>query len=245
MPDYVTPGMSNCLLGYLIAGVVGVALCRRPRLGPRRRSRGHGAARPDPRRAVRASPSRMTGACPCCQADIPASAARTEAGEALAGAQDRGFDRPRHHRRSRERGARGPPGTACSASTRASKLLTLVLFAVTASLVHSIWMLLALVGVDPGARRRLPRERGRRSRGRCGCPPGCSPCSSPCLRRYRWFTPGAAVVPLGPFTVTQPGLLGVVTLVTRVAAAAAGFALLVIWTMRWSDLLHASRPAHA
>jgi len=27
MPDYVTPGMSNALLGYLIAGVIGVALC--------------------------------------------------------------------------------------------------------------------------------------------------------------------------------------------------------------------------
>ena len=27
MPDYMTPGVSNTLLGYLIAGVVGVALC--------------------------------------------------------------------------------------------------------------------------------------------------------------------------------------------------------------------------
>jgi cobalt/nickel transport system permease protein len=27
MPDYATPGISNALLGYLIAGVVGVALC--------------------------------------------------------------------------------------------------------------------------------------------------------------------------------------------------------------------------
>jgi cobalt/nickel transport system permease protein len=27
MPDYITPGLSNTLLGYLIAGVIGVALC--------------------------------------------------------------------------------------------------------------------------------------------------------------------------------------------------------------------------
>ena len=43
---------------------------------------------------------------------------------------------------------------------------------------------------------------------------------------------------LGPLTFTEPGLLGVATLVTRVVAAA-GFALLVVWTMRWSDLLRA------
>ncbi len=53
-----------------------------------------------------------------------------------------------------------------------------------------------------------------------------------------WFTPGRAVLSVGPLTFTAPGLLGVATLVTRVAAAA-GFALLVIWTMRWSDLLRA------
>ena len=52
------------------------------------------------------------------------------------------------------------------------------------------------------------------------------------------FTPGPVALRLGPLTLTEPGLLGVATLVTRVVAAA-GFALLVVWTMRWSDLLRA------
>jgi cobalt/nickel transport system permease protein len=58
-----------------------------------------------------------------------------------------------------------------------------------------------------------------------------------------WFTPGRAVLELGPFTFTAPGLLGVATLVTRVATAA-GFALLIIWTMRWPDLLRALSSFH-
>ena len=36
----------------------------------------------------------------------------------------------------------------------------------------------------------------------------------------------------------SPACIGVATLVTRVAAAA-GFGLLVVWTTRWTDLLHA------
>jgi energy-coupling factor transporter transmembrane protein EcfT len=58
-----------------------------------------------------------------------------------------------------------------------------------------------------------------------------------------WFTPGAVVFHIGPFAFTEPGLLGVATLVTRVAAAA-GFALLIIWTMRWADLLRALTALH-
>jgi cobalt/nickel transport system permease protein len=52
------------------------------------------------------------------------------------------------------------------------------------------------------------------------------------------ITPGAVVVPLGPVSLTQPGLMGAATLVARVVAAA-GFSLLVVWTMRWTELLHA------
>ena len=59
-----------------------------------------------------------------------------------------------------------------------------------------------------------------------------------------WFTPGRARVSTsGPSRSPRPGLLGVATLVTRVAAAA-GFALLIIWTMRWSDLLRALTALH-
>jgi cobalt/nickel transport system permease protein len=52
------------------------------------------------------------------------------------------------------------------------------------------------------------------------------------------ITPGEVVVSLGPLSLTQPGLMGAATLVARVVAAA-GFSLLIVWTMRWTDLLHA------
>jgi len=52
------------------------------------------------------------------------------------------------------------------------------------------------------------------------------------------FTPGPVAFSLGPLSFTVPGLMGVAILVSRVVAAA-GFALLVIWTMRWPDLLRA------
>ena len=54
----------------------------------------------------------------------------------------------------------------------------------------------------------------------------------------RLITPGAVVVPLGSLSLTQPGLMGAATLVARVVAAA-GFSLLVVWTMRWTELLRA------
>jgi cobalt/nickel transport system permease protein len=117
------------------------------------------------------------------------------------------------------------------------KLLSLVLFAVTASFVHSIPVLLALialtlilaaaslVGVASFARK-------------VWLSAGLLALLVALPSALSWFTPGATALALGPITVTQPGLLGVVTLVTRVAAAA-GFALLMIWTMRWADLLRA------
>ena len=122
------------------------------------------------------------------------------------------------------------------------KLLTLVLFAVTASLVHSIVVLVALiaitmilaaaslVGVASFARK-------------VWLSAGLLALLISLPSALSWFTPGAAVLTMGPFTVTEPGLLGVVTLVTRVAAAT-GFALLIIWTMRWSDLLRALSALH-
>jgi len=53
---------------------------------------------------------------------------------------------------------------------------------------------------------------------------------------FAWFTPGRALLSVGPLTLTVPGALGLATLVTRVAAAA-GFALLILWTTRWADVL--------
>jgi cobalt/nickel transport system permease protein len=122
------------------------------------------------------------------------------------------------------------------------KLLTLVLFAVSASLVHSIPVLVALivltmflaavshVGVASFARK-------------VWLSAGLLAFLIAAPSALSWFTPGTAVASVGPLTITQPGVLGVVTLVTRVAAAA-GFALLVVWTMRWSDLLRALSALH-
>ena len=57
------------------------------------------------------------------------------------------------------------------------------------------------------------------------------------------ITPGVVVVPLGPLSLTAPGLLAALTLVLRVVASA-GFALLVIWTTRWADALAALSAMH-
>jgi energy-coupling factor transporter transmembrane protein EcfT len=51
-------------------------------------------------------------------------------------------------------------------------------------------------------------------------------------------TPGPTIATLGPIAFTAPGVLGALTLVLRVVASA-GFALLVIWTMRWTETLAA------
>ena len=122
------------------------------------------------------------------------------------------------------------------------KLATLALFAVTVSLVHSIWVLLALVllslvlaaaslvGVAAFARK-------------VWLSAGLLAFLIAIPSALAWFTPGPAVFSAGPLTFTEPGLLGVATLVTRVAAAA-GVALLIVWTMRWSDLLRALSALH-
>jgi cobalt/nickel transport system permease protein len=117
------------------------------------------------------------------------------------------------------------------------KLVTLVLFAVTASLVRSVWVLLALVGLNmllAAASRVGVGSFARKVWASAGLLAFLIALPS----ALDWFTPGRAIVSLGPVTLTEPGLMGVATLVTRVAAAA-GFALLVVWTMRWSDVLRA------
>jgi cobalt/nickel transport system permease protein len=50
--------------------------------------------------------------------------------------------------------------------------------------------------------------------------------------------PGTAIAALGPITFTAPGTLAAITLVLRVVASA-GFALLIIWTTRWTETLAA------
>ena len=117
------------------------------------------------------------------------------------------------------------------------KLVSIVLFAVTASFVHSLAVLVALVlatmvlaaasGVGIGSFARKVWS----SAGLFGVL-----LSAPAATA--WITPGAVLVPLGPLSITAPGLLIAARLITRVAAGA-GFGLLVVWTTRWTDLLRA------
>jgi len=51
-----------------------------------------------------------------------------------------------------------------------------------------------------------------------------------------WISPGTPLIGHGAFSITSQGLLIALRLVLRVIAGA-GVGLLVIWTMRWSDLL--------
>lgn len=53
-----------------------------------------------------------------------------------------------------------------------------------------------------------------------------------------WITPGRVLVGLGPLSVTAPGVYIAARMTARVAAGA-GFGLLVVWTTRWTDTLHA------
>jgi cobalt ECF transporter T component CbiQ len=117
------------------------------------------------------------------------------------------------------------------------KLVTLVLFAVTASLVHSIWTLLGLFAVTL-VLAVMSRVDALAFTRKVWLSAGLLSFLIALPSALAWFTPGPAVFTVGPLTFTEPGLMGVATLVCRVAAAA-GIALLIVWTMRWSDLLRA------
>lgn len=117
------------------------------------------------------------------------------------------------------------------------KLLTLLLFAVTASLVHAVWTLVALIGLTMILAAASLVGVASFAR-KVWLSAGLFALLVALPSALDVFTPGPAAVTLGPVSLTEPGLMGVATLVTRVVAAA-GFALLVVWTMRWTDLLRA------
>jgi cobalt/nickel transport system permease protein len=215
MPGYATPGVSDSLIGYLIAAVVGTALTLGAAVGV-----GALLARseeaPPPEGQLATSRRRGGGR----------SLARKTADSIAAAVTD--------VLQNEEIAAR--PGLLQRLDPRI-KLLSLVLFAVTASLVHSVWVLLALIGVTV-ALAALSRVGVASFERRVWFSAGLLAFLVAAPSAMQVFTPGAVVVSLGPFSLTEPGLLGVATLVTRVVAAA-GFALLIIWTMRWSDLLKA------
>ena len=133
-------------------------------------------------------------------------------------------------------GLAGRPGLLQRLDPRV-RLAAILVMAVTASLVHSLWMLALLVAAGPllaVASRVSPASFARKVWSSAGLL--AILLALPSTTAY--ITPGKVVVPLAAFSLTEPGLLGAATLVLRVVAAA-GFCLLVVWTMRWTDLLHA------
>ena len=225
MRGYATPGIGNSFISYLLAGVVGVVLVVGVSWGAatflaRRRSAdeaGGAATAGAQMGAARAAHGR---------AHRGRSLARKTADTVAASGTD--------VLENEELAAR--PGLLQRLDPRV-KLISLVLFAVAVSLVHAIWALAAfvLVTVVLAAACRVPVPSFLR---KVWLSAGLLALLVALPSALSWFTPGSAVFSVGPFVFTAPGVLGVATLVTRVAAAA-GFALLVIWTMRWSDLLRA------
>jgi cobalt/nickel transport system permease protein len=219
MPGYVTPGVNDALLGYLVAALAGTLVTVGIALAI-------GAVLALPRGRRGTAPAERSAARPARPPRAGRSLARKTA-DTVAGAVADVV-------RNEDVAAR--PGLLQRLDARA-KLLALVVFAVTATLVHSIWALVALVAVTV-ALAALSRVAVASFERKVWTSAGLLALVIALPSALAVFTPGPAVLHLGALTVTEPGLLGVVTLVMRVVAAA-GFALLIVWTMRWSDMLRA------
>jgi cobalt/nickel transport system permease protein len=122
------------------------------------------------------------------------------------------------------------------------KLLTILLFAVTASFVHSLAVLLGLVVLTAGLAAASQLSVVSFSR-KVWASAGFFALLLSLPAATAWITPGEVLIPLGPLSITQPGVYIAARLVTRVAAGA-GIGLLVVWTTRWTDLLHALTALH-
>jgi cobalt/nickel transport system permease protein len=117
------------------------------------------------------------------------------------------------------------------------KLLSLLGFAVTVSLVHSVWVLVGLFVLTLLLAAASDVDTTSFAR-RVWASAGLLAALLAAPAATRFITPGLVLVPLGPASLTVPGVLGALTLVFRVVASA-GFALLIVWTTRWSDVLSA------
>ena len=117
------------------------------------------------------------------------------------------------------------------------KLLAILLFSVTASLVHAPALLATLFGLAlllAAVSGVAPSSFARKVWGSAGL--FAALVAAPAM--FQSITPGPALLKLGPMTITVTGALGALTLVLRVVASA-GIAMLIVWTMRWTDLLAA------
>lgn len=133
------------------------------------------------------------------------------------------------------------PGLMQSLDPRV-KLGTILLLAVTASLVQSVWVLVALFFATMAVAAASNVGAGKFAR-RVWASAGLFAVLLAAPAATSWITPGRALVTLGPVALTAQGSLVAARLVTRVAAGA-GIGLLVIWTTRWTDLLRAFSALH-
>jgi cobalt/nickel transport system permease protein len=117
------------------------------------------------------------------------------------------------------------------------KLLSLFAFAIVVSLVRSPWVLAGLVALTLALATLSRVGTGAFARKVWGSA-GLFALIVAAPATTRFITPGSTLVRLGPVVLTVPGTLAAITLVLRVVAAS-GFAILVVWTTRWTDLLAA------
>jgi len=117
------------------------------------------------------------------------------------------------------------------------KLATILTFAVTVSFVHSLWVLLGIVAITAALAAASKLSVITFSQ-RVWASAGFFALMLSLPAATAWITPGEVLVALGPLSITEPGIYLAARLVTRVAAGA-GIGLLVVWTTRWTDLLHA------
>jgi len=128
------------------------------------------------------------------------------------------------------------PGLMQSLDPRV-KLASILLFSVTASFTHSLPVLITLVAATMALAAASGVSVGSFGR-KVWTSAGLFALVLAAPSATAWITPGASVIPLGPLSITVPGLVVASRLIARVVAGA-GFGLLVVWTTRWADLLRA------
>lgn len=118
-----------------------------------------------------------------------------------------------------------------------ARLVTLLLLTVTTSLIRSPFMLAAVILATLVLAAASKVDLGSFAR-KVWASAGLLAVMVAAPAMTRLITPGDTLVPMGALTLTVPGVLGALTLVLRVVASS-GIALLMVWTMRWTDLLDA------